>query len=99
LTDSLKKIVSESVVSYVLTSDGWDGMTQEVDVSNDYTVTENTRADIRLDSNSYNQLVRDGCCGIYIQTNENDDNKLIAHAISNAPTDDVVIQITLREVK
>lgn len=98
LTDSLKKIVSESVVSRVLLADSWSDSVQEVDVSADYNVTENTKADIRFDSEAYNQIVMDGCWGIYIQTNENNDNKLIAHALGNTPTKDVTIQINLREV-
>ena len=99
LANSLKNYVCETVVSYILTAQDWDGLTQELDVSEDYTVTSHTKANIEIGAAAYTQLVMDGCGGIYIQTNENNDNKLIAHAIGNVPTEDVAIQITLREVK
>ena len=99
LADSLKRYVCETVFSYVLTSEGWDGLTQELDVSDEYDVTSHTKANIEIGTAAYTQLVMDGCGGIYIQTNENNDNKLIAHAIGNIPTEDVTIQITLKEVK
>lgn len=99
LANSLKGYVCETVLSYVLTSEDWDGLTQELDVSDDYTVTSHTKANIEIGTAAYTQLVMDGCGGIYIQTNENNDNKLIAHAIDNTPTADIAIQITLREVK
>lgn len=99
LSDDLKKYVCETVLSYVLTAEGWNGLTQELDVSEDYEVTSHTKANIEIGAAAYTQLVMDGCGGIYIQTNENNDNKLIAHALGNAPTEDVTIQITLKEVK
>ena len=99
LADSLKNYVCETVVSYTLTAQDWDGLTQELDVSEDYIVTDHTKANIEIGAAAYTQIVMDGCGGIYIQTNENNDNKLIAHAIDNAPTADIAIQLTLREVK
>lgn len=99
LADSLKNYVCETVVSYILTAQDWDGLTQELDVSEDYIVTSHTKANIEIGAAAYTQLVMDGCGGIYIQTNENNDNKLIAHAIDNVPTADMAIQLTLREVK
>ena len=99
LSDDLKKYVCETVLSYVLTAEGWNGLTQELDVSENYEVTSHTKANIEIGAAAYTQLVMDGCGGIYIQTNENNDNKLIAHALGNAPTADVTIQITLKEVK
>ena len=99
LSDSLKNYACETVVAYTLTAGGWDGLAQELDVSEDYIVTSHTKANIEIGTAAYTQLVMDGCGGIYIQTNENNDNKLIAHAIGNVPTEDVAIQITLREVK
>ena len=96
LTDELKHNAVETVVSYTLPVEDWDDSTQELDVSDDYDVTSNTRADVNLGSAAFNQLVQDGCFGINI---ENEDGTLIANAFGNVPTDDVAIQITLREVK
>ena len=99
LANSLKGYVCETVLSYILTADGWNGLAQEIDVSDEYSVTSHTKANIDIGAATYDQLVQDGCGGIYIQTNENNDNKLIAHSIGNVPTEDVAIQITLKEVK
>ena len=99
LANSLKGYVCETVLSYILTADGWNGLAQEIDVSDEYSVTSHTKANIDIGAATYDQLVQDGCGGIYIQTNENNDNKLIAHSIGNVPTEDVAIQLTLREVK
>ena len=96
LTDALKHQVVETTISYTLGVESWDNSTQEIDVSDDYSVTSKTRADVRLGSAAYNQIVQDGCYGINI---ENEDGTLIANAFGNIPTDDVAIQITLREVK
>ena len=96
LTDELKHNAVETVVSYTLPVEDWDDSTQELDVSNDYDVTSNTRADVNLGSAAFNQLVQDGCYGINIET---EDGTLLANAFGNVPTDDVAIQITLREVK
>ncbi len=89
----------KTVLSYILTADGWNGLAQEIDVSDEYSVTSHTKANIDIGAATYDKLVQDGCGGIYIQTNENNDNKLIAHSIGNVPTEDVAIQITLKEVK
>ena len=99
LANSLKGYACETVLSCILTADGWNGLAQEIDVSDEYSVTSHTKANIDIGAATYDQLVQDGCGGIYIQTNENNDNKLIAHSIGNVPTEDVAIQITLREVK
>lgn len=99
LADSLQKKVDETVLSYELTASEWNDLVQEIDISNEYEVTSHTRADITFGEETYMQLVNDGCIGIYIQTNENDDNKLIAHAIAFAPTANIAIQLTLKEVK
>lgn len=96
LTDALKHEAVETVVSYTLAAEDWFGDTQELDVSDDYTVTSKTKADVGFDSDTYTQLVMDGCGGIGIN---NIDNTLVAHALCHVPSDDVTIQITLREVK
>lgn len=99
LSNSLRRNVCETVVSYELTADGWSELTQEIDISDYYFVTPRTKANVDIGEAAYNQLVQDGCGGIYIQTNDDNENKLIAHALLQAPTENVTIQITLKEVR
>lgn len=96
LSDALRKSVCETVISRELLADNWDDLSQDIDVSEDYEVTSHTKANIDIDSATYEQLVQDGCGGICLQINN---NTLIAHAFWNPPTEDVTIQITLKEVK
>lgn len=96
-TDGLKKQTVEKIIPYTLIAEEWDEYTQEIDISESYTVTPYTKADIDLPMTSFNHLVDVGCMGIYIVTNENDDGKLMAHIIGGVPTEDITIQLTLRE--
>jgi len=96
LSDALRKSVCETVISRELLADNWDDLSQDIDVSEDYEITSHTKANIDIDSATYEQLVQDGCGGICLQINN---NTLIAHAFWNPPTEDVTIQITLKEVK
>ena len=97
LTDGLKKQAVEKILSYTLTAANWDESAQEIDISESYEVTPHTKADIDLGVTAFNHLVDVGCMGIYVATNENDDNKLIAHVLGGIPTEDITIQLTLRE--
>lgn len=96
LSEALRKNVCETVISKELLAESWSNLSQEIDVSDDYEITSHTKANIDIGSATYEQLVQDGCGGIYLQTNN---NTLIAHALWNPPTEDVTIQITLKEVK
>lgn len=96
LSNALRKSVCETVISRELLADNWDDLSQDIDVSEDYEITSHTKANIDIDSATYEQLVQDGCGGICLQINN---NTLIAHAFWNPPIEDVTIQITLKEVK
>jgi len=97
-TDELKKQSVETVISYVLPAESWDSGEQEIDISEEYTVTEHTKVDVDLNNAAYNQLVDDGCVGIYIVTQTEDkDTSLSARYIGNAPSADITIQLTIRE--
>ena len=48
LANSLKGYVCETVLSYILTADGWNGLAQEIDVSDEYSVTSHTKANIDI---------------------------------------------------
>lgn len=94
LSNELKNQAVEKIIPYILEKVKWADGSQDIDISDDYTITQYTKADIDLTSESFMQLVKDGCMGIYIET---DDNKLTAHVIGSTPTEDIAIQLTIRE--
>lgn len=94
---------TDYVLSVVLPSSSWIAengrYTQVIDVSSLHTITANTRADMDLDSTAYNQLVSDGCSAIYMETDTvNDVPTLTAVALTNKPTANITVQLTLTEV-
>lgn len=94
LSNELKNQAVEKIIPYILEKVKWADGSQGIDISDDYTITQYTKADIDLTSESFMQLVKDGCMGIYIETG---DNKLTAHVIGSTPTEDIAIQLTIRE--
>lgn len=99
LSDELKKQIVGIIINYPLLSDDWDNGSIVLDVSSDYTVTENTKADVDFNFTTYTQLINDECIGLYITTEKlNNEDRLIVHALGETPTVDIVIQITIKEV-
>ena len=70
---------------------------QVIDVSNNYTVTNKTMANVVITDEANEQMLSDDCSAIYITTNEEHECELLAHYMGNAPTNDITIQITLVE--
>ena len=53
------------------------------------------KADVDIDATTYNQLIHDGCFGIYISTDDSGTYpEFTVHALGNAPTENITIQIT-----
>lgn len=93
-SDGLKKQCLGKIVPYVLLAEEWSANKQQVDVNNYYTVTEHTRVDIDLGTEANEQLRNDDCAAIYIV---NDDGELWAHYLGNTPTQDIEVQLTIKE--
>lgn len=94
---------TDYVLSVTLPSSSWvtgnGRFTQEIDISSLHTITANTRVDVDIDSTAYNQLVSDGCSAIYVETDvTNDVVSLVAVALTNKPTANITVQLTLTEV-
>lgn len=94
---------TDYVLSVTLPSSSWvtgnGRFTQEIDISSLHTITANTRVDVDIESTAYNQLVSDGCSAIYVETDvTNDVVSLVAVALTNKPTANVTVQLTLTEV-
>lgn len=95
LTNQLKI----STFSYSLTANGWSSNQQAITIPAGYVVPGDVMADVEIDSTAYNQLVQDGCTGLYISSVTSGNTlTLTAHALGNAPTAAVTIQVTLTPV-
>ena len=97
LSDTLKEQCMGKTISYVLLAENWDNGVQEIDLDEYYNITENTRVDIDFGQETNEQLMQDDCAGIYIVNNENNDDKILAHFIGNQPTEDIAVQLTIKE--
>lgn len=99
LSDELKKLTTDTIIPYTLSSEDWNDSSIVLDVSDYYTVTENTKADVDFDMTVYEQLTTDECIGLQIKTEKvNQEDKLIIYALGETPTADITIQITIKEV-
>ena len=91
--------ICSSVFSYTLSSSSWNNNQQSISVPANYVVTGDTIADVDFNTAAYNQLVADGCTGIYISsTYSNSTLLLTANALGNTPVHDISIQVTLTAV-
>lgn len=53
------------------------------------------KADVDIDATTYNQLIHDGCFGIYISSDDSGTYpEFTVHALGNVPTETITIQIT-----
>jgi len=80
-------------------SDNWDN--NEYDLTSELRSAANGRnmVDINLDDTTYNQLVIDGCYGLYVETDTSQSQPTFTlHAMNNAPTVDITIQLILSQV-
>lgn len=88
-------ICSVIFMNYTLSASSWSNKTQQLNISSSYTATSNTKCDIQIDSTVYDQLIADECGGLYV---ENTSGMLTVHALGNAPTANITVQLTLSEV-
>ena len=87
---------SSKVISVTIPSSGWSNNAQSLNLSSIYTVTNKTKVDIEGDNTVLEQLVIDDCEGIYV---ENNNGSLTIKAITNAPTENITVQLVIYEVE
>lgn len=87
---------SSKVISVTIPSSGWSNNAQSLNLSSIYTVTNKTKVDIEGDNTVLEQLVIDDCEGIYV---ENNSGSLTIKAITNAPTENITVQLVVYEVE
>ena len=92
--DTIKAGSLVTVTTITLEAADWSNNEQTVTLTG-YTVTARTKVDIETDATVFNQLLTDNCKGLYISNNN---GVLTAHALGAAPSQDLTIQITAREV-
>ena len=87
------------IITCEIDSENWD--------NTDYDLTSELRdiadgrnmVDVDFDNTVYNQLVVDGCYGLYVTTNTSTARPTFTlHAMNNAPTNNITIQLTLSQV-
>ena len=87
------------IITCEIDSENWD--------NTDYDLTSELRdiaggrnmVDVDFDNTVYNQLIVDGCYGLYVTTNTSTARPTFTlHAMNNAPTNDITIQLTLSQV-
>ena len=84
------------VYSYTIPASNWSNNAQSLNLSSVYTVTSKTKVDIEGDDTVLEQLVTDDCEGIYV---ENNNGSLTIKAITNAPTENITVQLVIYEVE
>ena len=84
------------VYSYTIPASNWSNNAQSLNLSSVYTVTSKTKVDIEGDDTVLEQLVTDDCEGIYV---ENNNGSLTIKAITNAPTENITVQLVVYEVE
>lgn len=86
---------AQKTVSLTLPASSWSNLTQGLTIPSGYTVTSDTKVDIRINDTVFAALRTAGCKGLYV---ENSSGTLTVHAIGAAPTTDILVQFTLSEV-
>ena len=84
------------VYTYTISASNWSNNAQSLNLSSVYTVTSKTKVDIEGDDTVLGQLVIDDCDGIYV---ENNNGSLTIKAITNAPTENITVQLVIYEVE
>lgn len=84
------------VYSYTIPASNWSNNAQSLNLSSVYTVTSKTKVDIEGDNTVLEQLVIDDCEGIYV---ENNNGSLTIKAITNAPTENITVQLVIYEIE
>ena len=84
--------------SFVVNSSGWSGLTYNMDSGMPAYANQNTKVDICMSNTVYNQLIADGCTGLYVTTDTSGNAPTFTlHACGNAPTSNITIQLTLQQ--
>lgn len=87
-----------TITSFTALSSGWVDGSYDMDSGMPANTPVNTMVDIYIDGTVYNQLLADGCSGLYVSTDTTDTPTFTLHAIGNTPTADITVQLILRQL-
>lgn len=91
--------LTPKTTSFTVSSSGWSGLTYSMDSGMPSYANQNTKVDINLSDSVYNQLIADGCMGLYVTTETSGNTPVFTlHAVGNAPTANITIQLMLQQV-
>jgi len=90
---------SSAVADFTVSSSGWNGLTYVMDSDMPSYANSSTKVDISLAEAAYNQLLADGCTGLYVTTETSGSTPVFTlHAKDNAPTANITIQLLLQQI-
>lgn len=91
--------LTPKAISFVVRSSAWSGLTYDMDNEMPAYANTNTKVDISVSDAVYNQLILDGCTGLYVTTDTSGNTPTFTlHAKDNVPTADITIQLLLQQI-
>ena len=96
LSQELQNRIYEHIMTYTLDADEWVNGKQTISMDNEYTLTNKTKVDLDIDDTTYQALMNDGNISLFAVAHVND-NTLDIRYFGNAPSQDVTVQLTIRE--
>ena len=99
--DKVSTMISGStpkIMSITVPTSGWSNKEYDITSLMPPTANENTRVDVSASASVQEQLVADGCGGIYASTDtSNNVTTFTLHAMYNKPTANITIQLMLQQ--
>lgn len=96
LSAELQKRIYEHITTLTLPADGWENGKQTINMGNEYTLTNKTKIDLDIDESTYQTLLNDGNILLCTVAHVND-NTLDIRYFGNAPSQNITVQLTIRE--
>ena len=90
--------VGNLVTSVSILSSGWNNGTYTLDSSMPTGTPYNTKVDVAFGESAYNQLISDGCTGLYVSTDTSNTPHFVLHAMGNTPTANITVQLVLQQL-
>lgn len=87
-----------TVTLFTALSYGWVNGLYDMDSAMPSYANANTKVDISITDVVYNQLLADGCQGLYVTTDTTNTPTFTLHAIGNTPTANIQIQLVLQQM-
>lgn len=90
--------VSTQVASLTIPSSGWNNGECVIDALMPVGVSAISKVDVNFSETVFNQLLADGCTGLYVATDTVSTPTFTLHAMGNAPTSNITIQLLIQRL-